>query len=373
VSRSLSPTAAAYPGFFAAFALIALRIVIGWHFFYEGVWKIETLSTNNRFTSEGYLRYASGPLGEVFRRMIPDVYGFEMLDIEAIEKDWTRRLEARARHYGFDEAQKAEAQKQLAAKLDEARSWFADPTNDLKIKRYKDDIAYILQIEQDSGSLWFELAAARDLRSAADATRRQLIGTVDGWANDLAASWDQLATPDQLETAGRYFPPTFDLWNNRLDWIDLATIVGLTACGFGLMAGLFTRLSLLGTIALLSLFYLSAPPFPGVPTSPMSEGHYLMVNKNLVELVACLVLLAFPTEYWVGLDAALFGARRRRKLAEAAARNQSDGDSPDGGLARHSRGDAPDNNGNAYDPESHQVGDPERTELASSPGRSRGY
>jgi hypothetical protein len=39
------------------------------------------------------------------------------------------------------------------------------------------------------------------------------------------------------------------------------------------------------------------------------------VSKNLVELLACLVIATTPSGHWVGLDALFFGARRRRRLA----------------------------------------------------------
>jgi hypothetical protein len=59
---------------------------------------------------------------------------------------------------------------------------------------------------------------------------------------------------------------------------------------------------------------------------PNSEGHYVFVNKNLIEFLACLVLASTPNGLWLGLDALLFGwigrirARRvlRRERAEFA-------------------------------------------------------
>ena len=50
---------------------------------------------------------------------------------------------------------------------------------------------------------------------------------------------------------------------------------------------------------------LSNPPWPWLPASPKSEGNYVFVNKNVVELMALLVLLTLPTGRWLGLDAIL--------------------------------------------------------------------
>ena len=65
------------------------------------------------------------------------------------------------------------------------------------------------------------------------------------------------------------------------------------------------------------MIYLSMPPWPGLPPNPRAEGHYWIVSKNLVELIACLVIATTPSGHWVGLDALFFGARRRRRLARA--------------------------------------------------------
>jgi hypothetical protein len=61
-----------------------------------------------------------------------------------------------------------------------------------------------------------------------------------------------------------------------------------------------------------------------MPDNPLSEGHYLVVSKNLVELLACLAIACLPTGHWIGLDALLFGWLRRRREARALAENPTD-------------------------------------------------
>lgn len=92
-------------------------------------------------------------------------------------------------------------------------------------------------------------------------------------------------------------------------WIDRAVEVGLIAIGLFLILGLLTRIGLWGAVVLLSLFYVLSIPLKGTP-QPGSEGTYLLVNKNLIELVAVLVLLAFKTERIAGLD--LFWLKKRK-------------------------------------------------------------
>ena len=71
---------------------------------------------------------------------------------------------------------------------------------------------------------------------------------------------------------------------NLLANADLITMYGLTIVGLLLVLGLFTRLAALGGIGFILLFYLCNPPFVGYFYSIPTEGSYLVVNKNLVEL-----------------------------------------------------------------------------------------
>ena len=77
--------------------------------------------------------------------------------------------------------------------------------------------------------------------------------------------------------------------------------VGLLLVGLSLMLGLLTQLGCLGAIGFLALFYLSQPPFTGMP-QPGAEGAYLVVNKNLIELIAVMTVMAFRTGAIAGLD-----------------------------------------------------------------------
>jgi thiosulfate dehydrogenase (quinone) large subunit len=77
---------------------------------------------------------------------------------------------------------------------------------------------------------------------------------------------------------------------------------GLTAIGLGLMLGCFTRAASVAGIALLLLYYLCNPPFVGYFYSIPSEGSYLIVNKNLVELAALAVVFTTGSGRVAGLD-----------------------------------------------------------------------
>ena len=66
---------------------------------------------------------------------------------------------------------------------------------------------------------------------------------------------------------------------------------------------LFTRIASVGGIAFLVLFYVANPPFVGYFYSLPTEGSYLIVNKNLVEVFALCVVAAFPGVGFLGLEA----------------------------------------------------------------------
>ena len=99
---------------------------------------------------------------------------------------------------------------------------------------------------------------------------------------------------------------------------DLITMWGLTLVGIFLILGLFTRLASLGGIGFIVLFYLCNPPFVGYFYSIPTEGSYLIVNKNLVELCALVVILVTGSGRFAGLDRILHGLfGRRPRLATA--------------------------------------------------------
>ena len=87
-----------------------------------------------------------------------------------------------------------------------------------------------------------------------------------------------------------------------LAFTDSMNAWGLALIGLSLIVGLFTRYASLAGVALLLLYYLSHPAFPGIEYIFPSDGSYFIINKTLVELFAMLVLFAFPTSDIFGLQ-----------------------------------------------------------------------
>jgi uncharacterized membrane protein YphA (DoxX/SURF4 family) len=94
--------------------------------------------------------------------------------------------------------------------------------------------------------------------------------------------------------------------------VDLLNVWGLVLVGLALVLGALSRFAAVSGIALLSLYYVASPPLVGLPANGVSEGSYLIVNKNLVEILALCVVAAFPARGFFGLEERLLGLLARR-------------------------------------------------------------
>ncbi|MEK7240160.1 MAG: DoxX family membrane protein [Gemmatimonadota bacterium] len=101
--------------------------------------------------------------------------------------------------------------------------------------------------------------------------------------------------------------------------VDVLNEWGLVAIGLGLLLGALARPAAIAGVVLLSLYWIVAPPFAGVTYPMPAEGSYVLVNKVLVELVALLVVVAFPTSDVYGLDRFLARTRTAKPAAHEAA------------------------------------------------------
>jgi uncharacterized membrane protein YphA (DoxX/SURF4 family) len=311
-SATLSAARRYYPGFFGATFLVLLRIAIGWHFLYEGLEKLESRQKGGKsFSAEPYLRASTGPLGSYFRGLVPDVNGLAKLDPTRLRAAWTDDVERLVSHYAFDDKQKTEASKALRKSLHEVDEWFADKEFAEKRAKYIHELAGVQKVEQNLGALSYERERAAAKRKDLDVDRKELLTKVDAIGNALRDSVVKLASDEQEASAGPYIPP-----RTSIDWVNDATTYGLIIMGFCLIVGLCTPLAALAGAVFLGQIYLSMPPWPGLPASPTAEGHYLIVNKNLIEMLALLALVFIPTGQWIGFDALVFGRKEPQIVEE---------------------------------------------------------
>jgi uncharacterized membrane protein YphA (DoxX/SURF4 family) len=133
-------------------------------------------------------------------------------------------------------------------------------------------------------------------RTNLDLIAAELLAFVNEPISEMAVQTQAIATVDQLSAGPVPRPrdPAF--------WIDGIIKWGLTAIGACLLLGLFTSVAAVAAAAQLAMFYFASPPWPGLPAAS-TGGHYLYVDRNLIELVAVLVIATTGTGRWAGLDA----------------------------------------------------------------------
>jgi uncharacterized membrane protein YphA (DoxX/SURF4 family) len=408
------------------FAVI-LRMAIGWQFFYEGLWKYETLDTAKPWTSAGYLTNARGPFRDHFRGMVNDPDELGWLDYEIVNTRWEKWTEEFTEFYELTDGQKKDlavmldgpdeivgrsrvpeiakgikiggslarekiielrqenepgknrfylvvngeqhlvprerdsllrmAKKLETQALEDAKAAekdspeaktakrqaaladaFARAVTDVykrniklgnrerlasllkgdpervsriredqapgtvdhkrpgKVKEYKDRLArYEVMLadarqEFQQDHLNKEQARIRELKA-------ELVGPVKQLEADTKRKARGILTAEQL--ANGALPKTTV---EKIDRIDTATMWALMIMGVMMIVGLFSRVMALAGAGLVLSFYLVMPPWPGVPAAPGPE-HSLIVNKNLIEILALLMLATVPTGKWFGLDA----------------------------------------------------------------------
>jgi uncharacterized membrane protein YphA (DoxX/SURF4 family) len=96
---------------------------------------------------------------------------------------------------------------------------------------------------------------------------------------------------------------------------DFIVTWGLIAMGLTLMLGIFDRTSSIAGMVLISLFWLANPPLTKLDFGVPHEGNYLIIDKNIVEFFALLVLSLFPTGKYLGL--AVFLKKNRAEVPAA--------------------------------------------------------
>jgi uncharacterized membrane protein YphA (DoxX/SURF4 family) len=130
-----------------------------------------------------------------------------------------------------------------------------------------------------------------------------------GW-HFLFEGISKLFTPDW--TSGDYLLLSNWIFAGFFQWIaghatllgiaDFSVTWGLILIGLALFVGIFDRAAATAGMVLIALFWLANPPLTALDFGLPREGNYLIVDKNLVEFFALLVLLLFPTGKYLGLS-----------------------------------------------------------------------
>jgi len=102
-----------------------------------------------------------------------------------------------------------------------------------------------------------------------------------------------------------------------LKTVDLMNMWGLTLIGLALIVGVMVRPAAAAGILLLAFYYVAQPPF----LAASSEGHFLFIDRNVVEAVALLSVMWVPSyglgAYLAALPRVCFKRSLRKSTAEA--------------------------------------------------------
>lgn len=123
----------------------------------------------------------------------------------------------------------------------------------------------------------------------------------EGVSKLLIPNW---TSADYLQVSGWIFAPFFH-WiadtPSVLAMVDWINIIGLIVVGLTLLFGIAEKIGTAIGMSLLVLYWLANPPFIKLDFGVINEGHYLIIDKNIVELIAMLILFLFPTGKYLGL------------------------------------------------------------------------
>ncbi|MEA1951688.1 MAG: hypothetical protein U9N87_09900 [Planctomycetota bacterium] len=282
-----------------------LRVTIGWHFFYEGVWKI---TNPDKFSATPFLTMAKGPAAPLFYAMVYDIDGRQRLATseaadgklvvtgEIYTDAWKGQFDAAVEKYGLDDEQQKTAKVLLDRYDKSAKEYLLENREDIlgyfeSLNRFQEELA------AGGNNANYKKKRNWDQQQKLRSEANGWLGELDGMGDDYrAALWGVLN--DEQKQIG----PIPTGWT-RADLMDLAVTYSLAAIGLCMMLGFCNRLACLGGAAFLVSVLLTQPPWPTIyPPAPAVVGHALIVDKNFVEMVAMVALACLPVGRWGGLD-----------------------------------------------------------------------
>lgn len=358
-----------------ALALAALRISIGFHFFFEGTDKLKS----GNFQASYFLGAAKGPLAPLFQQMLDDPSGQKKLCVVQVEKDgksgfdvdptltlaiWDDFVDRATSHYGFGSetvrkqledanerladsaggasasvvatelAANAAALKQLAKQKQQAsellknhqqllKDWLND--NRVELIAHFSTAGRLDGFQRDGSSAKKTAVEVESLRSQVDSIRSDRTGKLNQWSAQIVAIWDSLenqinslAVGPQVSRGKLAIHRPFDQPNSKLKWINRIIPWFDTTVGVLLVLGLFTTPAAIAAALFLASVVLTQPFWlPG--TTP--------TYYQIVELAGLLVVAAAGSANTLGLDY-FFGWLRKKRPASAGVNQQVTGPAP---------------------------------------------
>jgi uncharacterized membrane protein YphA (DoxX/SURF4 family) len=260
---------------------LARQVDFDWIYVRDAVLQLTPPPESERFTALPFLQGSAGPFRGGFRALVRDIDALERLTLPSAHAALDARANDIARHYGFTPEQQA----RLSQVRDTVKAGFAVTWNDPAIQTRLAD--YRLMRRRvgglaDTGAPFQHERLAED-RKKLDQIAGELLALVNEPGDELAVQAHGIATVAQMSAGPvpRAGTPS--------DWIDAVIKWGLTAIGACLVLGLFTPWAAAAAALQLAMFYLASPPWPGLPAATLG-GHYLYIDRNLIELIAAGVI-----------------------------------------------------------------------------------
>lgn len=137
--------------------LVLVRVAIGWHLLYEGLWKIQSQHTTAPWSAEGYLKNATGPMRTTFREMTGDPNDLKWLDYDAMSAKWDGWYQRFTAHY-FSGANSSDVES-AKARLDALLN--GQPSYSVKLDKLPEAIKNKVLVKTkidgaDQPVLWYE-------------------------------------------------------------------------------------------------------------------------------------------------------------------------------------------------------------------------
>jgi uncharacterized membrane protein YphA (DoxX/SURF4 family) len=282
----------------AVAALAFLRIVVGMHFFLEGLSHLR----DPDWSSAGFRKAAVGPWSGLYRSSLPEtgdwsgtlgkVDGRDAAEAatswkESVVASWRKLLADRQKVVPLDAAGRAEAEKRLEqarADLDDMLAASAE-----ELGGYRLESERLAAMERSPAATQIPFARDRVAKK-----RKELGGQAAGWMRDaeaigtkLVAEWDEPRSPAERRLLAAAVEPS-PLW--RADRFVSWSLVTIGGC---LVLGLLVKFNAMGGVCFLASVIASQPFW--VPGAQATFNQW-------VELAALLAIAALPVGGWSGLD-----------------------------------------------------------------------
>ncbi len=335
------------------FALVLLRLCIGWHFFSEGskkvvyykgqeAWKIE-------FSAAGFLSQAKGPLAGLFQSQLPSGHRWQSLlvvpeeltpesnaqlsswvgkyvkrrkgelqngkhtPVEVLEEaphanwqtqiidDWRDLLKRFTDVHGLDDDQRTQATSRFERRQRQLADYLAQEALDIQAWRHELWRLENMRALPEATQLPFQQERISQKSLELKASPRKWVGTVTTFDQEYVNDLRDLLTEEQAVTslAERVEQALTTPKQKRLDQMNLVVTCLIVGVGVCLLIGFCTRLAALAGAAFLLSVMATQPPW--VPDAMTTVFYY-----QFVEFAALLLLAAVGAGHWAGVDSIFY-------------------------------------------------------------------